>query len=63
MNTSVVGPNGALLLEPDKQLVLNVKMVGSEEPIPISLDTSQEKIQGIHSKHLAKLRLQVPMQI
>ena len=46
MNTSVVGPNGALLLEPDKQLVLSVKMANSKEPIPISFDTPKEKIQG-----------------
>ena len=51
MNTSVVHPSGALLLEPVNQLILNVKMVNSKEVIPITFDTPQQKLRGVYRGH------------
>lgn len=48
MNTSVVHSSGALLLEPINQLVLGVKMVNSEEVIPITAHTPQKELQGMY---------------
>lgn len=46
MNTSVLHPSGALLLEPIGQVVFEVKMANLKDPIPISYDTPADKIKG-----------------
>lgn len=45
MNTSLLHPSGALLLEPIGQVVIEVKMV-NKDPIPITYDTPANKIKG-----------------
>lgn len=46
MNTSVLHPSGALLLEPIGQVVIEVKMSQNKDPIPITYDTPADKIKG-----------------
>ena len=52
MNTSLVHPSGALLLEPLGQVVIEVKLTNGKEAVPITYDTPAEKIKGqLNSKH------------
>jgi hypothetical protein len=46
MNTSLLHPSGALLLEPLGQVVIEVKMANSKQTIPITCDTPADKIKG-----------------
>ena len=46
MNTSLLHPSGALLLEPVTRVVLEVKMANRAEPVPITFDTPADKVKG-----------------
>ena len=58
MNTSVLHPSGALLLEPIGQVVIEVKMSQNKDPIPITYDTPADKIKGqLYSMYVGRLTL------
>ena len=45
MNTSLLHPSGALLLEPMGQVIIEVKMT-NKDPISITYDTPADKVKG-----------------
>ena len=49
MNTSVVHSSGALLLEPLNQLVIEVKVHGVRDALPIRYDTPTDRLKGQRS--------------